>query len=194
MTIRGHDHGPSRRSPGPRPGDRWRQLLGSSAVPQAILDGAPEPEGSLERERFRWRPEEDAAQPPQVADEVEPADVAVSHHAIYRVVEIEDFISALTTRARHRTVLELSAHPPLVGLNPLWQAFHGIERPEWLVADEAQAAATSPWTSVTDQRPSRSPWQRGGTNGTDRDVTSEPCPHPYTGAAMTFAECRSLMS
>ncbi|HEV2758619.1 MAG TPA: class I SAM-dependent methyltransferase [Acidimicrobiales bacterium] len=197
----------------PRPADRWRETVLRSSIPQAILDSAPEPEVSLEPERFRWRPEEDAAQPvrpsrrralealpdrgtvldvgvgggasslglvpkvglivgvdpipgmlesfqasarevgvavravlgswPDVADQVEPADVAVCHHAMYRVAELEDFVSALTTRARHRVVVELSAHSPLAGLNPLWKTIHGIDRPDPLVADEAQTVLRS---------------------------------------------------
>src|SRR5688572_16732999 len=46
-----------------RPGDRWRQILLESAVPQEIVDRAPEPAPVLEAQRFRWRPEEDATQP-----------------------------------------------------------------------------------------------------------------------------------
>lgn len=74
---------------------------------------------------------------PDVADEVEPADIAVCHHAAYGVPELEPFVSTLTARARHRVVLELSADPPLTRLNPLWKAFHGIERADWAVADQA---------------------------------------------------------
>jgi len=76
---------------------------------------------------------------PDVADEVAAADVALCHHVIYGVTEIEDFVLALTARARRRVVLELSANPPQRGLNPLWKALHGIERPDRLVADEAEA-------------------------------------------------------
>src|SRR5215210_7913648 len=47
----------------PRPADRWRELLQRSAVPQEIIDASPEPEATLEPERFRWRPQEDASQP-----------------------------------------------------------------------------------------------------------------------------------
>lgn len=191
-----------------RPGDEWREALRLSAVPQSILDNAPEPEVSLEPERFRWKPEEDATQPvrpsrrralealpeggsaldvgvgggasslglvpragliigvdpmpgmlesfeasaaaagvatrcvlgmwPEVAGEVEAADVAVCHHAMYRVAEIEGFVTAMTERARKRVVVELSAHSPLAALNPLWKIIHGIDRPNWEVADMAQ--------------------------------------------------------
>ena len=192
-----------------RPGDRWRQHLLASSVPQEIVDRAPEPAFTLEPERFRWRPDEDAAPPvrpsrrralealpkggsvldvgvgggasslglapkaglitgvdplegmlesfaasartagvdartvlgswPDVAAEVDPADVAVCHHAIYRQAEIEDFVAALTARARHRVVVEVSATSPLASLDPLWKAIHGIDRPAWGVADEAEA-------------------------------------------------------
>ncbi|MDP1807382.1 MAG: class I SAM-dependent methyltransferase, partial [Acidimicrobiales bacterium] len=193
----------------PRPADRWRELLQQSAVPQEIIDSSPEPEATLEPERFRWRPEEDVAQPvrpsrrralealpeggtvldvgvgggasslglvpkpglivgvdplggmleafqasaaeagvackavlgnwPEAADQVEPADVAVCHHAIYRVTELEDFLAALTERARHRVVVEVSARSPLSQVDALWKLLHGIDRPEWQVADEVEA-------------------------------------------------------
>lgn len=80
---------------------------------------------------------------PDVAGEVEHSDVAVCHHAIYGVVEIEPFLVALTASARHRVVIEVGAHPPLIGLNPLWKAVHGVERADRFVADEAEAVLTS---------------------------------------------------
>jgi hypothetical protein len=76
---------------------------------------------------------------PDVAGEVGPVDVAVCHHAMYRVAEIEDFVTAMTVRARNRVVVELSARSPLAAFDPLWKTIHGIERPEWSVAEEAQA-------------------------------------------------------
>lgn len=80
---------------------------------------------------------------PDVAEEVDPADVVVCHHALYRVAEIEDFLAALTARARHRVVIELSAQHPLAGMGPLWRSIHRVEWPEWAVADEAHAVASS---------------------------------------------------
>lgn len=196
-----------------RPADRWRELLRSSAVPQEIIDASPEPEATLEPERFRWRPDEDATQPvrpsrrralealpeggtvldvgvgggasslglapkpglivgvdplegmlesfrasaaeagvaakailgtwPDVAGQVEPADVAVCHHAIYRVTELEDFLTALTERARHRVLVEVSARSPLSQVDALWKLLHGIDRPDWQVADEVEAVLTA---------------------------------------------------
>lgn len=192
-----------------RPADRWREFLRVSAVPQEIIDASPEPEATLEPERFRWRPEDDARQPvrpsrrralealpeggtvldvgvgggasslglvpkpglivgvdplpgmlesfvesaaaagvgaravlgtwPEAAGQVAPADVAVCHHAVYRTEELEAFLGALTERARERVVVEVSDRSPLAGLDPLWKALYGIERPDWSVADELAA-------------------------------------------------------
>ncbi len=214
-----------------------------SATPQAVLDAAPEPEGSFEPERFRWRPEADANQPvrpsrrralealpeggsvldvgvgggasslglapkpgliigvdplpgmlesfaasacavgvstrivlgtwPDVAGEVEAVDVAVCHHALYRVTEIEDFVTALTASARHRVVLELSAHSPLAALNPLWRTLHGIERPDWLVVDEAYAVLVSMGLTVERE-----------------DILLAPQAQPVTSDSVAFARRR----
>lgn len=188
--------------------DRWRENIRRSEMPQAILDAAPEPEFTLEPERFRWKPEQDATQPvrpsrrralealpdggtvldvgvgggasslglvprpgliigvdplegmlssfaesaaaagvalrtvlgswPDVACEVGAADVAVCHHAIYRIEAIEAFVTALTDHARRRVVIEVSERSPLTALNPLRARIHGLERPEWLVPESLQ--------------------------------------------------------
>ena len=76
---------------------------------------------------------------PEVAGEVDPADVAVCHHVIYGVADLEAFVAALTDKARRRAVIEVSSTHPLAALRPLWQAFHGIERPERDVGAEAEA-------------------------------------------------------
>ena len=195
------------------PGERWRAALEQLVVPDGVRDAAPDPNWTLEPQRFRWRPEEDAKQPvrpsrrralealpdggavldvgvgggasslglvskaglivgvdrladmlesfeasaremgvavrtvlgdwPDVADEVEATDVAVCHHALYSVAGIEEFVSAMTARARRRVVVELSERTPLAALNPLWQTLHGIERPDWGVADAAQEVLVS---------------------------------------------------
>jgi len=197
----------------PRPADGWRGILADRQIPQSIRDKAPEPEWSLEPERFRWRPDDDrqrAERPsrrralealpddgsvldvgvgggasslglatkagsitgvdrlpemlqsfeasgraagvevrtvlgawPDVADQVEPADVVVSHHAIYGVAELEGFITAMTTHARHRVVLEVSEHFPQSRLLPLWKRFHGFDRPDHRAADEVEAVLVS---------------------------------------------------
>ncbi len=97
---------------------------------------------------------------PEVADQVEPVDVAVCHHAIYRVSEIEPFLAALTAAARCRVVLEVSAHPPMVDLNPLLRAFHGIERTDRLVADDAEAVLAAMGVAVEREDLFLSPGER----------------------------------
>ncbi len=97
---------------------------------------------------------------PEAADEAGQADVVVCHHAIYRVAEVEPFLGALTAAARCRVVLELSAHPPMVDLNPLLRAFHGVERTDRLVADEAQAVLAAMGLAVEREDLFLSPGER----------------------------------
>lgn len=80
---------------------------------------------------------------PDVAGQVEPVDVAVCHHAIYGVEEIEQFLTVLTAKARCRVVLEISEFAPPSGLSPLWKEIHGAERPDRVVADEVHTIAAA---------------------------------------------------
>lgn len=75
---------------------------------------------------------------PEAGAGVEPVDVVVSNNALYGVEQIEAFLDALTTHARHRVVLDVSPEPPPFGIAPLWKALHGVERPTRRVADELQ--------------------------------------------------------
>jgi SAM-dependent methyltransferase len=76
---------------------------------------------------------------PDVASTVEPADVVVCHHVVYNVADLAAFAEALTARARHRVVLELTAAHPQSNLNPLWLQFHGLERPSRPTAADVAA-------------------------------------------------------
>jgi SAM-dependent methyltransferase len=76
---------------------------------------------------------------PDVAAEVEPADLVVCHHVLYNVPDIEGFVTALAGHARRRVVVELTARHPLTVLNPLWQRLHGLARPDGPTADDAVA-------------------------------------------------------
>jgi SAM-dependent methyltransferase len=67
---------------------------------------------------------------PDVAGQIDPADVVTCHHVEYNVPGIGPFIAALTSHARRRVVLEVTSVHPLASLNPLWLRFHGITRPE----------------------------------------------------------------
>ena len=76
---------------------------------------------------------------PDVAADVEPADVVVCSHVVYNVADIVPFLDELTDHARRRVVVELTAAHPLSPLNGLWRRFHGIERPNRPTADDLVA-------------------------------------------------------
>ena len=67
---------------------------------------------------------------PAVSADVPVADIVVCHHVFYNVADLPPFADALTTHARRRVVVEMTATHPLTNLAPLWRHFHGIERPE----------------------------------------------------------------
>ena len=67
---------------------------------------------------------------PDVADQAGPADVVTCHHVVYNVPDIWDFLESLTNHARRRVVVEMTTVHPLTSLNPLWQRFHGLQRPD----------------------------------------------------------------
>ncbi len=79
---------------------------------------------------------------PEVAAEVEAADVVVCHNVFYNVAHLEPFVAALTNHARHRVVVEITADHPTSHLSPLWQVLHGIERPTSPTARYAMAVLT----------------------------------------------------
>ena len=76
---------------------------------------------------------------PEVAGDVEPADVVTCHHVLYNVAELGPFVTALTSHARRLVVVELTARHPLTALNPLWERFHGLVRPNVPTACDALA-------------------------------------------------------
>jgi SAM-dependent methyltransferase len=80
--------------------------------------------------RIRWS---------QAASEAGRADVVVCHHVLYNVGDLVPFVRALTSAARRRVVVELTAEHPQSGLNALWLHFHGLERPTGPNADDAVA-------------------------------------------------------
>jgi SAM-dependent methyltransferase len=66
---------------------------------------------------------------PEVADTVDPVDVAVAGHVLYNVADLEPFVLRLAALAEHRVVLEVTDRHPLAWMNDLWLRFHGLERP-----------------------------------------------------------------
>jgi SAM-dependent methyltransferase len=67
---------------------------------------------------------------PDAAGEVAVHDVSVVHHVVFNVADIVPFVRALDEASARRVVLELPTHHPLAWMNPLWQRFHGITRPD----------------------------------------------------------------
>jgi SAM-dependent methyltransferase len=76
---------------------------------------------------------------PDVASQVEPADLVTCHHVLYNVPDIEAFVTELTAHARRRVVVEMTAVHPLTSLNPLWEHFHGVVRPSAPTAGDVVA-------------------------------------------------------
>ncbi|HUF58351.1 MAG TPA: class I SAM-dependent methyltransferase [Actinomycetota bacterium] len=77
---------------------------------------------------------------PDVADRVDPVDVAVVGHVLYNVAELEPFARSLATVARRRVVYELTERHPLHWMNDLWLRFHDVERPDGPTATDALEA------------------------------------------------------
>lgn len=66
---------------------------------------------------------------PEIASQVEMADLVVCHHVLYDVPDLVPFLDALTRHARQRVVVEISPAHPTAWLTPLWRHFWGLERP-----------------------------------------------------------------
>jgi SAM-dependent methyltransferase len=77
---------------------------------------------------------------PDVASEVEAADVVVCHHVLYNVADLKPFIHALDEHALNRVVIEIPAEHPRAWMNDLWKRFHDLDRPDRPTADDAEAA------------------------------------------------------
>jgi hypothetical protein len=66
---------------------------------------------------------------PEVAARTAPADVVTCHHVLYNAPAPVPFLAELTSHARRRVVVEITAVHPLTMLNPFWLRFHGLQRP-----------------------------------------------------------------
>lgn len=66
---------------------------------------------------------------PDVGGQVPEVDVVLCHHVLYNVPDLGPFIDELTAHARRRVVVEVTAVHPMVALNDLWSAIHGVQRP-----------------------------------------------------------------
>jgi len=136
------------------------------APPAALLTGVDQGEGMLEvfaraAERRGVAHHEVCGSWPEVAGKVESADVVVCHHVVYNIADRVPFIAALTASARHRVVVEMSADHPTSNLNPLWLAFHGLERPTSPTAEDALAVLAEMGLDVASEELER-PWTPPG--------------------------------
>ena len=74
---------------------------------------------------------------PTNATEVPIADVAIAHHVIYNVSDLETFAVAMNSHAKKRVVLEAPNRHPLANLSDLWMHFWGLARPTGPTAQDA---------------------------------------------------------
>ncbi len=74
---------------------------------------------------------------PDVALQAPVCDVVVCNHVFYNAPDLDEFVRALTARARVRVVVELTPDHPTSDMNPLWLRFHGLVRPTEPAADDA---------------------------------------------------------
>jgi SAM-dependent methyltransferase len=92
---------------------------------------------------------------PEDAAGVGPSDVVVTHHVAYNVPDLAGFAAELTSHARHRVVMELSAFHPRYGVNHLWRHFWDVERPEGPTADDAVAVLREAGIEPAEERAPR---------------------------------------
>jgi len=66
---------------------------------------------------------------PEVSANAPIADVVTTHHVVYNVQEIEDFLIALDSYALNRVVIEMPQLHPFANSSSLWKHFWNLERP-----------------------------------------------------------------
>lgn len=74
---------------------------------------------------------------PDVADQVPVADLVLCHHVLYNVADLAPFVEQLTAHARRLVVVEITVRHPLAALNPYWEEFHHLVRPNDPCAEQA---------------------------------------------------------
>lgn len=74
---------------------------------------------------------------PEASGSTPRCDVVVCHHVFYNVQDLRPFVTALTSHARRRVVVELPTRHPLSSLSPAWRHFWGLDRPVSPTSDDA---------------------------------------------------------
>lgn len=103
---------------------------------------------------------------PSAATEAGTADVVLAHHVIYNASDLAGFVVALDRAARRGVVIEMTDEHPLAWLDPLWQRFHGLDRPAPPTAADALAVIID----VLGVTPSVQRWRGGPSRGTTLPV------------------------
>jgi SAM-dependent methyltransferase len=67
---------------------------------------------------------------PAIENAVPDADVVTTHHVVYNVPQIEDFLLALNSHAKKRVIIEMPQRHPLTTATPLWKHFWNLDRPD----------------------------------------------------------------
>jgi SAM-dependent methyltransferase len=106
----------------------------SKGMTEAFLEGAAAAGVEAAAVVGRW---------PDVAGQVEPAEVVVCNDVLYNVQDLGPFALALTDHARRRVVAQITGAHPLVTMEPLWRRFHDLDRPNGPTVDDAVAALRS---------------------------------------------------
>ena len=75
-----------------------------------------------------------------IAPSVPRADVAIAHHVIYNVSDLEGFARAMNSHANKRVVLEAPVRHPLSNLEDLWLHFWNLVQPTGPTAQDALEA------------------------------------------------------
>ncbi len=104
---------------------------------------------------------------PEVAPEVDGADVAVCHHVLYNVANLAPFVAALSEKAVHRVVVELTPEHPLAWMGDLWMRFHGIARPNGPTYEDAVRVVAEMGSYVSHELKSGTPVMSGFKNRSD---------------------------
>ena len=79
---------------------------------------------------------------PDMAADVDVADVVCSGHVLYNVPELGPFALALDGHARRRVVVELTERHPWAWMGDLWIRFHDLERPAIHDSDSRRIIST----------------------------------------------------
>jgi SAM-dependent methyltransferase len=99
-----------------------------------------------------------AARWPAAAGIAPRADVVVCHHVVHDVAAIGPFVDALSAHAIRRVVLEMRADHPLAWMNPLWERFWSLPRPNGpgpaeladVLTERGITAHVEPWEAADD--------------------------------------------